>query len=650
MNIYFLNSQHKEETNEQQGDIDMNIEEKIAFINDYEGASNAASGSKYDPNANVTTKNIATLATELPKKDFIDLNRELMKRKLTGMYGADLAEQYFKDLKHHIIYKHDETSIFPYCCSISLYPFLLNGLKSLQGTSAAPKHADSFCGSFINLIFCVAAQFAGATSTPEFLTYLDHFLRIDYGSDYTHHLDRVIEQRVSGDLTLRSKIENLFQQVVYTINQPAAARGNQSVFWNIAYFDKYYFANIFKGFYFPDGDRPNYESVAVLQKMFMKWFNRERTKEVLTFPVETMNLLSDGQGDFKDQETAQFAAEMLAEGHSFFIYQSDSVDALASCCRLRNAIDTEPFSFTLGAGGIETGSKGVITMNLNRIVQDWKREGSPVTLKERITEITERVHKYLIAFNSIIWDYYNAGLLQIYNAGYISLDKQYLTVGINGFVEGAEFLGYSISPDDANYRQYAQDILTTIKELNRADKSRHCKFNTEFVPAESLGVKNAKWDREDGYQVPREVYNSYFYVVEDTQCSPLDKFRLMGKDFTGCLDGGSALHLNLDEHLSKEQYITLMKLALKDGCNYVTFNIPNTLCKSCGFISKHHLKNCPKCNSSSVDYLTRVIGYLKRVSNFSEARQKEASRRYYAKVNSASHPAPMKSKAATTSD
>lgn len=611
----------------------MDINKKIEFIEAYEGASNAATGSKYDPNANVTNKNIATLAAELPKKDTIDLNRELMKRQLKSMYGEELAEQYIKDLTSHLIYKHDETSIFPYCCSISLYPFLLDGLTKFGGTTVAPKHSDSFCGSFINLVFCVAAQFAGATSTPEFLTYLDHFLRLDYGQDYTSHLDRIIEYRVSGDVTLQRRIEAMFQQVVYSINQPAAARGNQSVFWNIAYFDRYYFENIFKGFYFPDGDRPNFESVSALQKLFMKWFNKERTRQVLTFPVETMNLLSDGKGEFMDKDTALFSAEMLAEGHSFFIYQSDSVDALASCCRLRNAIDAEPFSFTLGAGGIETGSKGVITINLNHLVQDWVKEPKGQTLKERVIEVTSRVHKYLKAFNEIIWSYYNHGLLTIYNAGFISLDKQYLTVGINGFVEGAEFLGYKISPDDENYKQYAKDILVTIKELNKIDKDDHCKFNTEFVPAESLGVKNAKWDKGMGYYVPRNVYNSYFYIVEDENCSPLDKIKLMGKDFTGCLDGGSALHLNLDEHLSKEQYVMLMHNAVKNGCNYFTFNIPNTICNQCEYISKQHLAKCPKCGSTNVDYLTRIIGYLKRVSNFSEARQQEAKRRYYATPN-----------------
>ena len=39
---------------------------------------------------------------------------------------------------------------------------------------------------------------------------------------------------------------------------------------------------------------------------------------------------------------------------------------------------------------------------------------------------------------------------------------------------------------------------------------------------------------------------------------------------------------------------------------------------------------CPKCGSKNIDYATRIIGYLKRISNFSEARQKEAAKRFYA--------------------
>ena len=605
-------------------------ENKIAFMRKYMTAKNAATGSDVDQNANVSNKNIATMAAELPKKDIIALNRELMRQKLTLMYGEDLAAQYEADLAHHIIYKHDETSIFPYCCSISLYPFLLDGLTKIGGSSTAPQHLDSFCGSFVNLMFLVAGQFAGATATPEFLTYFDHFARKDFGENYIDRLDEIVEFTTRPS-TLRDKLEHYFAQVTYTLNQPAGARGYQSLFWNIAYFDRDYFNSIFKDFVFPDGDEPCWETTKELQKLFMKWFNAERLKSIITFPVETVNMHTvDGQ--YSDSETADFMAEMWAEGASFFMYQSDSVDSLSSCCRLRNGIEDNTFSYTLGAGGIETGSKGVITLNLNRIVQDWTRE-TERELPLYIKSIVDRVHKYLIAFNEIIWDYKNAGLLTIFNAGFIDLDKQYLTIGINGFVEGAEYLGIPIDANNEEYQTYARDILETIKDLNIAARTDKCKFNTEFVPAESLGVKNAKWDKKDGYKVPRDCYNSYFYLVEDKNTSPIDKFRFQGINFTGCCDGGSALHNNLDEHLSARQYRLLMDIAIKEGCNYFTYNVMNTICNECGHISKHTFDKCPKCGSRDVDYATRIIGYLKRVSAFSAARQIEADNRAYNRIN-----------------
>ncbi len=611
-------------------------DDKIAFINDYKAASNAATGSKYDANANVTVKNIATLSSELPKKDNIALQRAVLRGYIEKYYGKEMADQYIEDLSHHIIYRHDESSGaggFPYCCAISLYPFLLNGLKDLGGSSLPPQHAASFVGGLINLIFLVAGQFVGAVAIPETLTYFDHFLRKDYGDDYTSHLDDVVEIGASRRLTLREKICDWFQQFVYTINQPAGARGYQSVFFNIAYFDRYYFESIFKDFFFPDGDVPNWESTKELQKLFMKWFNKERMKSVLTFPVESFSILVDKEtGKYKDEETADFIAEMWAEGHSFFVYQSSSPDSLSSCCRLQNGIEDNVFSYTLGAGGVETGSKAVITMNINRIVQDWDREGRVCSLSERVAEIADRVRAYLISFDYKLHDDYDAGLLTVYKAGFIDLDKQYDTLGINGFVEAAEYLSIDISPDNEEYRQFAKDVLGTLKKGNKAARTEHVKFNTELVPAENLAVKNYNWDRKDGYWVPesRNLYNSYFYPVEDP-IDPVRKFYYQGAGFTTECDGGAALHNNLEEHLSKHQYRLLMDVAVRAGCNYFTFNVPNTVCRKCGHISKHYLDHCEECGSTELDYATRIIGYLKLVSNFSEPRQIEASKRYYGK-------------------
>lgn len=624
---------------------------KLGFIDRYKKASNAASGSDFDSNANVTSRNIATLQCELGKKDIIDLRRKIMTIYLSKRFGRKIAKSYIRDLKHHIIYQNDETSLFPYCCSISLYPFVLSGLQPIGGSSNAPKHANSFIGGLINLLFLVAGQFAGAVAIPEFLTYFDHFLRVDYGDDYVEHLDDIVEKVGGHEFTLRHKIEDWFQQVTFSINQPAGARNYQSPFTNIAYFDENYFKSIFNGFFFPDGDEPKWETTKKLEKMYMKWFNNERNYATLTFPVETANILVEN-GKYKDSEMADFFAEMWSEGHSFFMYQSDSVDALASCCRLRNEVEENVFSYTLGAGGVETGSKCVITLNLNRITQDWYRKSHRLlfrykgSLSDYIRDIVGRVHKYLEAWNDKLWDDFNAGLLTIYKAGFIDLDKQFLTVGVNGFVEAGEFLatkgdkvpdeckGIKIDPKNNGYRWLAREILGTIKDANKKARKEHVRYNTECIPGENASAKLYNWDKRDGYWVPegRNLYNSYFYVVEDTTISPIDKFYYQGTGFATECDGGVALHSNLDSFLTKAQYRHLMDVAVKAGCNYFTYNIPATICNDCGCRDKRYLHECPKCGSHNLDYETRIIGYLRRVSNFSEARKIEASRRAYLKL------------------
>ena len=923
-------------------------------------------------------KNIATLETEIYKRDAIAINRLGMYRKLQEMYGTDTAEEYLRQLEEHEIYRNDETGILgkSYCASVTLYPFLFHGNTCIGGTSEAPKNLASFNGAFINLVFALASQFCGAISTPEWLSYMDYFIRREYGDDYYLHADNVVDLS-TRHRTIDKVITDGFEQVVYSINQPAAARGNQSCFWNIAYFDHPYFDGMFENFVFPDGTPMKWESVNWLQKRFMKWFNQERRRKLLTFPVETVNLLDDGT-DFVDQEWANFTAEMWAEGHSFFVYRSDSVDSLASCCfapdtrvlaksskgvfltsieelhnmkytgnkpnfcvfhngswksantialpkrqmyrirttnkkevvatdnhlfptlrgdvradelteddyilfntmvldaiperndnltyaqgfligmylgdgsmdtngpcqsttnfslnaekyeqciklmnealedigivqefslgkiynhvypvrlygdalknfilkyvsgryasekrlntealmqsrefrrgildglyatdggnnnriyttsesllhdmeclctslglntvidisdrtdepviirgaewkrnyplyclrwygecnkrsmgniyvvrnngmyfrvnmveklndtsyetvycfevkdqrepyftlpngmithncRLRNELQDNTFSYTLGAGGVSTGSKCVMTINVNRLVQNAIWDDPMNDIREAMSVMVDKVHKYLLAFNAILKDRQAAGLLPVYDARFVKLEKQYLTVGINGFIEGAESLGIEPEADNPEYVKYAEAVLQPIYAANRRDRSEDIMWNCEMIPAESLGVKNATWDRAEKLFVPRDCYNSYFFRVEDPKVNVLDKLKLHGREFTRYLDGGSACHINLDEHLTKEQYALLLRAAIRTGCNYLTFNVPNTLCRSCGYISKRRLDKCPKCGSDDLDYATRVIGYLKLISRFAEARQEEAGRRHYSK-------------------
>lgn len=603
---------------------DRMIEDKRLFIEQYKNAVNASTGSQFDANANVEHKNISTLSGEMYKRENILLNRKILTDKITELYSEDLADEYIRQLKTHELYKHDETSILPYCVSINMYPFLTKGLEMLGGHSKPPTHLQAFNGSFINLVFAVASQFAGAVATPEYLMYMDYFVRKAYGNEYFKNVDKQVDFAERGR-TIEKVIEDSFQQVVYSLNQPASARNYQAIFWNIGYFDKYYFDSMFGTFHFPDGTKSNWESLDWLQRKFMKWFNKERLKTALTFPVETMALLTEN-GDVKDKEYGEFTAQMYSEGHSFFTYMSESADSLSSCCRLRNEIADNEFSFSLGAGGVATGSKSVMTININRLVQDAVKQGRNIS--DAVREQVRKIHKYQNAFNEVMKDNYNARLLPVFDAGFIHLEKQFLTIGINGLVESAEFLGIDISVNE-KYQEYIDMILKPIYEENKFAKTDELMFNTEFVPAENLGVKHADWDRKDGYFVPRDVYNSYFFIVEDDSVNLIDKIKLHGKQSVKYLDGGSAAHLNLEEHLSQQQYRQLLKVAATEGCNYFTFNIPNTVCNDCEHIDKSKLKVCPKCGSENLDYLTRIIGYLKRVSSFSVRRQEEEGRRYY---------------------
>lgn len=580
------------------------INQKIDFIDKYIKAGNAASASSVDANANVTSKNIATMEAEINKDINIQINRELVRRKIAELFDEETASEYIRQIESHEIYVHDETSLKPYCVSISMYPFLLDGLLKIGGESKAPKHLESFCGEFVNLVFAVSSQFAGALATVEFLLYFDHFAMKDYGENYLE--------------THTKTIENHLQHVVYAINQPAAARGYQSVFWNISLYDKPYFDSMFGEFVFPDMSRPVWERFSRFQRFFMKWFNKERTKAVLTFPVVTAAMLTDGTKPV-DSTFAEMCAEELSEGNSFFVYQSESADSLASCCRLRNEISDNTFSYSLGAGGVATGSINVITLNINRLIQQ----------KKDLQKEVQKIHKYQVAFRKLVEEYKEAGLLPVYDAGFISLDKQFLTIGINGMVEAAEYLGIEASNND-DYKNFVSHHLKIIYDENKKAKQLYgYMFNTEFVPAENLGVKNASWDQKDGLFSPRDCYNSYFYPVEDERINVLDKIILHGKEIIQYLDGGSALHLNLEETPSKDGFIKLLNATALSGCNYFCFNIRITICNECNHIDKRTLYECSKCHSSNIDHATRVIGYLKRVSCFSNARQKEHQLRHY---------------------
>lgn len=603
---------------EKHKNIRNNVERNLQFIDNFIKSDNTANAT-IDDNSNVSTHNIAVMNTEIHKEDNKETNVRIWYNKIKELYGKELAEQFVVDL-NTICYAHDLSSQIgmPYCVAISLYPFLLNGIKDIGGLSAAPKNIDSFCGLFINLVFSIASQYKGAVATPGVLLCMDYFLRKEWGDDYYIKNDVIISSdHCLRKMTIKSQIHQYFQQICYSLMQPSGSRGNQACFWNLSIFDKPFFDTMYGDFYFPDGTKPKWESLSWLQKDFMHWLNQERLKCILTFPVVSLCLIYQDH-KFLDEDLYQFAAQEYSEGDSFFTYISDSADSLSSCCRLSSKISKPQFNFTNGQLSEMTGSKNVITLNLNRIIQNWCKSigGVPTvgnqhdSLKFYLINILERVYKYQIAYNEILKYLHKNDLLTVYNAGFIDMKKQYLTIGINGLNQAAEYLGMECNKNK-DYEDFCSFIFSTIKEQNTLHKTDDCMFNTEFVPAESAAIKLYNRDKQDGYWVPNDtnLYASYIFKPNDPNISVLDKLYLHGNSVCGDnLDGGSAAHIGLDSHLSKEQYLKIIKYAAEVGCKYFTFNVPNSECDDCGYITKVPIKECPKCGSKNISYYDRVIG------------------------------------------
>lgn len=623
------------------------IKERIDYMDKYSQSNeNAATSSETDANANVTMKNVANLEGEVYKTTNRVVQRQRMKDELNKLY-PEVAKQYEEDLNHHIIYTHDEATtpvLKQYCMAVSLYPLMTEGVGNIDGiTPSAPNDLQSFSGQITNLIFLLSSQCKGAVAVGEYFIALNYYIVQEFGTNWYEKLDVVTAtEHCSKQRTVRDAVYKAFKQFIYGVNQPAGNRSYQSPFTNVSYYDHTYFNSLFSDFCYPDGTKPQWEAIDCLQRLFMKFFNKLRTKQILTFPVETMAMVYDPKtNDIIDKDYKDFTAEMYAEGHSFFTYISDSADSLASCCRLRNELAENTFNPTSGLTGVMTGSCNVITLNINRIVQDWFKSIGGVypmdrfDFKSYLTSILERVYKYHIAFKTMLYDLEDRGMFAASNGGYIRVSKLYSTIGINGLNEAARFLCLEVS-NNKDYIEFLQLVLGTIKEQNKLhsihDRKRPFLFNSEVVPAEGLGGKNYRWDKEDGYVVPEDenLYNSYFYNAHD-DTSVLDKFILHGRQTYQYTDGGSAAHINLEDHLSKEQYLKLIDFAIVNGTNYFTFNIPNSKCDECGYITKHPITECPKCHSKNITQYTRVIGYLRPVKSFGKDRQIEADKRVYSK-------------------
>ena len=493
------------------------IRSRLNYMDSYKDSGvNASTSSETDANANVASKNVANLEGEVYKVTNRIIQRQRMKDKLNKLYpGQELGRQYIKDLENHIIYTHDEAStpvLKPYCKAVTLYPLMLKGVGNIDGvTPSAPNDIQSFSGQVTNAVFLFSSQCKGAVALGDYFIALNYYVIQEFGPVWYDKVDEVVtNSHFLHQYTVGHYIRKGMKQFIYGVNQPAGNRSYNSPFSNVSFYDKVYFKSLFGEFYYPDGTQPEWNAIDKLQRIFMQLLREIRLIKPLTFPVTTMALVHNGK-EYLDHEYKELCAEEWAKGGSFFCYTSDNPTSLASCCRVLNEMSDNTFSSTTGMTGVMTGSCNVITLNINRIVQDyihtWKNWEDHIVdgkcafpfewfsesfsdLKNYLINILERVYKYHIAYKTMLYEMEDAKMFSDCNAGYIYMRKLYSTIGLIGYCEAAQFLGLSVS-NNKEYKDFLKLVFGTVKEENKKnsihDSKRPFLFNSEAIP-KSLGM------------------------------------------------------------------------------------------------------------------------------------------------------------------
>ena len=581
------------------------------FTEDYMTASTTADAS-VDPNSNVSDKSVIGYGFEMPKGYFKLYSMYVLWKKLKELYGLETANQAIEKHVNGDIYIHDLHSIAgfkPYCFNFSTYDVMLKGLPMINKIkSVRPKHFYSFKSQIEQFSIIAGNTIAGAVGLADFLIVSSYYI------------ENIIEDLQDAHFKFASEedawayIKETFTSFIYTMNQPT--RASQSIFSNVSVYDTPNLEELKADYIFPGGRLLDIELVQKVQKVFLECMNETLRRTPATFPVITACLTVDDEGNIADETFAKDMAELNQE-FGFINFFNGKTSTLSSCCRLRSETSHEFFN-SFGAGKSKIGSIGVVTMNLPRYAYEAKRFGNlGAAFKDRVKSHFKLASKINHAKRMIVKDAIDAGIHPLYEFGFMELDKQYSTVGVNGLYEAIEALGMDIvSPEGTKF------TVELMEQLNRwiEDEENDRKFphNVEQIPAESMAVKAATKDRMAGYQDEYNLYSNQFIPLT-AKTDVLNRIHLQGQ-LDKHFSGGSVLHLNIGQPLSVEATVKLMKICANQGVVYWAANYVLKECSE-GHLTAGNGNACDICGKEIVNEYTRVVGFLVNTKNFSKARR-----------------------------
>ena len=577
----------------------------VAFSKKFFGKPDqAAADVSVDSNANVDDISIIAYEAEVPKPLFRVNAYYLLWKYGKKLFGKEEAEnlcrsQFYKDFYINDFHKFATT---PYCFNFSCLDVVFSGLPFVNKIrSLPPKHLNSYVNQMIQFVTYASNSVAGAVGLADFLICLSYFY------------DREVPIGATTDADVKQQI----QSFIYSVNQPFRG-GHQSAFTNVSLFDDNFLQKMCGEYRFPDGSRPNPETVKKLQVMYMDVMNDTLDKTPCTFPVTTACFSVDENRNINDIQFLETVCKKNID-YGWINFYAGSTSTLSSCCRLRSEADHEYFN-TFGAGGTKIGSLSVTTINLPRIAYESKHkeflynESAKEIFMNELMRKVEMCAEVNAIKRHVIKTRIKNGNLPLYTLGFMDLKKQYSTCGLNGINEAVAILGYDILTKEG--QRVVQDILETVNTVNKAQERRFgYPHNCEQTPSENSAIKLADADRIIGYNKDYEFYSNQFIPLT-VQTDLLNRILLQGK-FDHLMTGGAIMHINVAEKITNvDDLMNLIKASVKQGVIYQAVNYVINVCEDGHVSVGREDTKCPICGKKITDKLTRVVGFLTNTKNW----------------------------------
>lgn len=580
------------------------------FSKDFFSADVTADAS-IDANANVDDVSVIAYNTELPKPFFRYNSYYILWEMLKKLYNHEKANEIIEMQLTGDIYIHDFHGVgsgMPYCFNYSTYDIAMRGLPMVKKiTSKPPKHLYAFKSQVEQFTVIASNSTLGATGLADLLVIMSWYVQKILDNRKDAHFE------FKTDRDIWNYVKETLVSMIYTINQPM--RANQSPFTNISLYDDNFLKNMIGDYIFPDGRELNINVIKKIQQIFSNIMNEELGRTPVTFPVTTGCLSVDKDRNIQDEEFLDFVAEQSLK-FGYINFYAGSSSTLSSCCRLRSETDNEYFN-SFGSGSSKIGSLGVCSINLPRLAIKYSNESEYIENLEYMVRISGTVNN---AKREIIKGRIKNGNLPLYSMGYMELDRQYSTAGVNGFNETLELMGYNILNEDG--QSFGLEIIETFNRVNKELEEKYdSPHNCEQVPGENMSIKMVQKDKLMGFSIPYEIYSNQFIPLT-TKANLLDRIKIQGV-FDKHFSGGAIAHLNIEQKIEdKEKVKELIKVAVKMGVVYFALNYNIQRCSN-NHMSVGKKELCVVCGGDITDNFTRVVGFLTNTKNWHKIRRSE---------------------------